>query len=194
MDVNTLIGAASTETERDLFAYDEAGAALDPNWRIESLQSADWSMRRIAECEAEAAAIDTQFEAAVARLVARRDALKSKAERGATYFRNRVAEYAERERATLLHGRRKSRDLLHGRIGWRSKAERLEVVDKDALVAWLSAQPVESGLYRVKVEPELRALQERFKATGEIPPGCDVKPAEETIAVEAIAPERALKE
>ena len=59
---------------------------------------------------------------------------------------------------------------------------------------WLLAQPVEAGLYRMKVSPEMRALQDRFKTTGEVPPGMDVVPESESITVEAIAPERALEE
>lgn len=173
---------------------DEQDQSVTPAWRIENLQTADWSLRRLAECEAEAAAIDAQYAAAVGALTKRRDDLKAKAERGAGFFRFKLAEYAERERKTLLKGRKKSHDFLHGRIGFRAKAERLEVVNRDALVEWLSAQPIESGLYRVKVEPEVRALQERFKSTGEIPPGMDVTPAEETVQIDAIAPERALEE
>jgi hypothetical protein len=44
----------------------------------------------------------------------------------------------------------------------------------------------------VKIEPDMRALNDLFKRTGEIPAGCDVKPAEESITIEAVAPERAL--
>lgn len=162
-------------------------------FRVENLQTADWCLRRIAECEAEAAAIDEQYAAAVAALTERRDALKAKAARGAGFFRFKLTEYAERERGSLLKGKKKSHDFLHGRIAFRSKAERLEVVDRAALAEWLSMQPVEEGLYRVRVEPEMRALQERFRATGEVFPGCEVKPAEETISIEAVAPERALE-
>lgn len=188
-----MIGAASTATERDLFLIDDIGSdTISPDWRIENLQSADWALRRLAECEDEAAAIDAQFEAALAQLTARRDALKLKAQRGAGFFRLRLAEYAERERGSLLLGKKKSREFLHGKIAWRAKAERLEVVDKDALTAWLAVQPVELGLYRVTFAPEMRAIQERFKTTGEIPPGTAVRPAEETVHIEAIAPERAL--
>lgn len=190
-----LIGAASTVTERDLFEIDDIGAeTVDPAWTIKDLGSADWALSRLAECEAEAAAIDAQAEAAIERIRQRADTLKAKAAKGSNFFRFKLTEYAERERSTLLTGKKKSREFVHGKLAWRAKAERLEIVDREALVAWLSMQPVESGLYRVKVEPEARALQDLFKTSGEIPPGCEVKPAEESLIVEAIAPERALEE
>ena len=46
----------------------------------------------------------------------------------------------------------------------------------------------------MKVSPDLKALQERFKEIGEVPPGMDVVPESESISVEAIAPERALED
>jgi phage host-nuclease inhibitor protein Gam len=194
MSIDRLIGAASTQTERDTFTIDDIGAeTVDPAWRIENLQSADWALSRLAECDAEAAAIDDQAEAAIARIRARADALKMKAAKGSSFFRFKLAEFAERERGNLLTGKRKSREFVHGKIGWRSKPERLEVTDKDALTAWLAVQTPERGLYRVEFKPEMRALQELLRTTGEVPPGCEVKPAEESLTVEALAPERALE-
>jgi phage host-nuclease inhibitor protein Gam len=149
-------------------------------------------MLRKAECEAELDEIRGQFEAAVAMLSARRDKLIAGAERGAVYFTALLAEYATTHRAEIVKGSRKSADFMHGRISFRKTGERLRVTDKDALRAWLLAQPVESGLYRLRVEPEMRALQEQFKLTGEIPPGTDVEPEHETVTVEASAPETAL--
>lgn len=195
MDVNALVGAASTATEREMFALEDVGSeSVDPNWKITDLGAADWALSRLAECQAEAAAIDAQAEAAIARIRQRADALKMKAAKGESFFRFKLAEYAERERSSLLTGKKKSRELLHGKIGWRAKAERLEVVDKDALTAWLAAQPVESGLYRMTLAPEMRAIQDAYKRDGIVPPGMDVKPAEEILTIEACAPERALEE
>lgn len=204
MDVNALIRTAESNppapsttelaTPVEFAGYEDAEDSLvTPAWRIEDAGTADWALRRLGECEAEAAAIDAQYAAAVAHLAARRDELKAKAARGAGFFKFKLAEYAERCRASLLKGKKKSAEFLHGKIAFRSKAERLEVVDREALIEWLSSQPVESGLYRVKVEPEMRALQDLFRASGEIPPGTEAQPAEETVTIDAIAPERALE-
>lgn len=171
---------------------DEENPFVTPAWRIEDKATADWALRRYGECLAEAADIEAQYQAAVAHLTERRDALKAKANRGAGFFEFKLAEYAGRCRGDLLKGKSKTATFLHGAIKFRAKQDRLEVVDKAALEEWLRAQPVESGIARWKVEPEMKALQDQFKKTGECPPGCDVKPAEETVTIDAIAPERAL--
>jgi phage host-nuclease inhibitor protein Gam len=157
-------------------------------WQITTTTSADWAIQRKAECDAEAEEIDRQAEAAIARIRARADALKAKAARGAAYFTYKLAEWAERNRETLLHGKKKSRDFIAGTIGWRKAGGRLKVNDKDALLAWLVTQPIESGLYRMAVEPEMRALQESAKRDGPIPPGCIWEPESETFYVKTEAP------
>jgi phage host-nuclease inhibitor protein Gam len=163
-------------------------------WQIETLQSADWALARLAECEAEAAEIDRQAKAAIERVKARAEDLKAKAGRGANFFRFKLLAYAERHRTAILGaGKKKSRDFMHGKIGWRSKPERLEVENAAELEAWLVAQPVEAGLYRQKIEPEMAELQRRFKENGEIPPGMKIHIEPESIEIKATAPEAALE-
>ena len=171
---------------------DDADPTVKTGWEIDTLQSADWAFQRLSECEGEADEIEAQFNAYVSRARARADMLKAKAARGAGFFRFKLLVWAEHSRSTLLLGNKKTREFLHGKVSWRTKPERLEVTDKAALVEWLSAQPIESGLYRVKVEPEIKALQEQFKTSGEIPPGMDLAPASESIHVEATPPDSAL--
>jgi phage host-nuclease inhibitor protein Gam len=201
MDVTELIRTAEENPPaKPLGATDEIEAYEDDSnpevrglaWRIPDLAAADWALRRLAECEEEAAEVDRQASAAIQAIRARAEELKAKSERGAGYFRFQLTLYAETHRTDLLPGKKKSRDFIHGRIGFRSSPERLKVADKDALAAWLAVQPVEQGLYRVKLEPEMRALNEQFKTTGEIPPGCEVEPSRETTTIEANAPEAAL--
>lgn len=199
MDVNALIATAerlgpSQDVPAEIAEYED-----DSNpevkglaFRVETLQTADWCLRRIAECEAESAEVDRQAAEAIAAIGKRAADLKEKAERGAAYFRFQVARFAEEQRDSLLKGKKKSVDCIHGRIQFRSSPERLKVVDKDALADWLASQPVEAGLYRVKLEPEMRALQDQFKSTGEVPPGTEVEVSRESITITAQAPEAAL--
>jgi phage host-nuclease inhibitor protein Gam len=204
MDVNALVETAEMNQPAEplgvitgppeLQGYEDEESGRTLAWRIEDLASADWALRRLAECEAEIDEIVSQAAAAVKRIEERRDALTAKEQRGGAFFHFKLTEYAERKRGELLHGKKKSREFLHGKIAYRTKPERLEVTDPAALEAWLLAQPVEAGLYRMKVSPEMRALQDRFKTTGEVPPGMDVVPESESITVEAVAPERALED
>lgn len=202
MDVNAFIDTAETnepagplrEMPLDLAEYEDSEnpEVRGGGWQITTIQSADWALLRLAECEAEATEIDRQAEAAIRRVRERADALKAKAARGASYFTFKLMEYAERSRGEIVKGKKKSRDYLHGRIGFRKKGGKLRVTDKDALRDWLVTQPVESGLYRMSIEPEMRALQEACKADGIVPPGMEWEPEYEDITIEAQAPETAL--
>jgi phage host-nuclease inhibitor protein Gam len=196
-NVLDLIATAETYGEPSLpepiATYEDAS---DPEvrggWQIETAASVDWALQRLAECEAEAEAVDAQADAAIARINARRDELKARAARGAGFFRFKLTEYAVGHRSALLTGKKKSRDFVHGRLGFRQKGGRLEVRDRDALLAWLAEQPVEDGLYRMKLEPEMKAIQARFKSANEVPPGCEYTPEYEDVVIEAEAPEAAL--
>ncbi len=200
-DVRDIIAVAeSMPAARPLGATDAIEAYQDEQdegvqglaWRVTDLSTADWALRRVAECEAEAAEVDRQAEAAIAQIEARRAELKTKAARGSDYFRFQLTRFAEEQRDSLLTGKKKSRDLIHGRIQFRASPERLKVVDPKALSEWLAVQPVEQGLYRVKIEPEMRALNDGLKCDGFIPPGCECEPSRESITITASAPEAAL--
>jgi phage host-nuclease inhibitor protein Gam len=164
-----------------------------PGFHIMNPQTADWGLSRVAMLKAELRDIEEQARAAKERIDRRAESLKAKVQRGIAYFEFKLLEYAETHKKALLGGgKKKSRSFVHGVIGWRSSQERLEVKDAKALVAWLETQPVERGLYRTKVEPEMAAIQALYQTTGEIPPGCDIKPETDTPYVKAEAPETAL--
>jgi len=140
-------------------------------WRPVKRTEYDWAFLRLSECQAEADAIEEQFKAALARLEKRRDELASHAIRGVSYFTFVLKEAARANRDYLLRGTKKTAEFLHGAISWRKLGGRLTVSDPKALAEWLAAQPIESGLYRVELKPEMRALQDHCKRTGEVPPG-----------------------
>lgn len=198
MDVNQITETAErAETlaplPPELASYqDEEAPEVGGAWKVANIQDADWALSRLAQCAEEVEAIDRQLEAAIAKATARAEKLKAQARRGVSFFEFRLAEWAETHRGEIVRGRKKSRAFLHGTIGFRAAGGRLKVQDKDALEAWLLAQPIEKGLYRMKVEAEMKALQEHFKATGEIPPGCEYDPEREDLQVKAAMPGTAL--
>ena len=166
---------------------DLAPPGHDGPWRPATLSDLDFCLERVGEFEAEVDEIRSQFARAVETLSKRADAIAAQAERGAAWFRSLAEGFVLEARGDLLPGKKKSRDFLHGRVSFRSHAEKLVVTDKAALVAWLESQP-DVALYRLKVEPEMKALQAKFKATGELPPGCDFEPASETLTITAAPP------
>lgn len=183
------LGPTPLPPEIEQYQDDSDPEVRGGGWEIQTQTSADWALQRVAECQAEAGQVEAQYEAAVRRLRAKADQLVARATRGANYFSFKLQVWAEHNKATLLKGKAKSVSLLHGKVGWRKKGGNLRVDDKDALVAWLSAQPIESGLYRIKVEPEMKAIQDLCRTTGEVPPGTTCVPEYDDIYVKPEAPE-----
>jgi phage host-nuclease inhibitor protein Gam len=201
MDVEALVRTAETMESAgplramppELAEYEDAeNPEVRGGWQIQTPASADWALLRLAECEAEEAEITRQEEAAIKRVRERAEALRAKAARGGAYFRFKLLVYAEDHRGEIVKGKKKSRDFLHGRIGFRKRGGKLVVKEAAALEEWLLAQPVEAGLYRMKIAPEMRALQEAAKRDGIVPPGCDWEIEYEDVHIEASAPETAL--
>jgi hypothetical protein len=154
-------------------------------WEITSLGSVDWALSRLGECEAEAEEIDAQKVAAFATITARVDKLKLRAARGSAFFRMKLAIWAEKNPDMIRQGKKKSRTFLHGSIGTRKKGGRLKVIDSVALEAWLKEQPPERGLFRFKIEPEMKEIQKLYSENGECPPGCTEDPEREEIEIKA---------
>lgn len=168
---------------------DEESDQVREGWHVQTLEDADWCLRRIAELEAEAAENARVAETNILRIQARAVMLNDRSVRGVEFFTMRLREYAEAHRAELLRGgKKKSRTLVHGSIGWRKVGGTLKVSDPDELLAWAQAQPVELELVRITEAPAVAQIQKYFKATGEVPPGVEfveeteefqVKPIEE---------------
>jgi phage host-nuclease inhibitor protein Gam len=171
---------------------DEENPGVRETWSIQDLGSVDWALRRKAECTREAVEIELQARAAIEAIKRRAEALMCKALRASDFFEMKLQEWAEHHRDQLGQGKKKSRDFVHGRIGTRSKGGKLVVTDKTALETWLRSQPPERGLCRIKVEANMKAVQDLFKAQGEIPPGCDVDPERDEIYIQAEAVTKAI--
>lgn len=81
------------------------------------------------------------------------------------------------EQAALAYpfdGKTKSRKMPAGTFGKRKVPERLDIIDKDATVAWAEAKGLTEAV-RVTKAPDARKLREYFDSTGELPAGCLVE-------------------
>lgn len=153
-------------------------------WHIDSLADADWVLKRLADLRAEVEENKRIEEAAIARIKLKTQALNNRVERGVCFFESKLRDYAEQHRVELLKGgKKKSRSLLHGTLGWRKVGGQLRVVDPDALMQWAVQQPVENGFVRIKEEPAIDEIKRHFKTCGEVPPGMDVTPESEDFFV-----------
>ena len=154
------------------------------NWQIENVPDLDWALQRVVEISREKEQLVAAHEAYKRRV----ETLIDKAQRGVAYFEAQIAAYCEKAKPLLLgSGARKSRTFPYGTVGWRHKNSRLVVKDKDALNEWLMKQS-DVSLYRVKVEPEMKALQEHFRTQGVIPPGMEVQEEGESFYIAPVDP------
>lgn len=169
------LAAPAVDTE---VYYDEQDPTVaSSTWRVENLGSADWALGRLKELEREIAQNEAIAAEAVRRLEARVQVLNDRAMRGVRFFRAKLLEYLLTHRAELLGtGKKKSRDLPHGRLGFRKAGGGLEVVDKEALLAWAQAQPVELELVRITEAPAIAAIKAHCEATQKVPPGMVLQP------------------
>lgn len=154
-------------------------------WTISNLASADWALSRVADYEREIAENKQLLADGIARLKLKTDALNAKAEKSVAFFTWQLKRWATQNRPLLLKGgKKKSRPLLYGTIGWRASGGGFEVVDKDALLAWAQKQPVEFNLVRVTEEPAIQAIKDWVMDgdgdPAKFPPGLKVgKPKDE---------------
>jgi phage host-nuclease inhibitor protein Gam len=156
-------------------------------WLPENEADLDWALKRICDLRAEIAENDRILEAHLARLELRRQTLNARLQRGVDFFESVAKSYAFVHRDRLLKGgKKKSRSLPHGTVGWRKAGGGLEVKDSKALLEWAKGQPPELGLVRTKEEPAMSEVQKLHKETGEVPPGTDVKPETEELYVKTL--------
>lgn len=168
---------------------DEAPVDVPQGWRAASLSDLEWCLERQGEALATIAANNALAEEAIARIRQRLATINGPLERTASYFEAQARTYAESARSELLgKGKKKSRDLPAGSVGWRKKGGGLVVDDEDAAIAWAKAQD-DLSLVRVKVELNKSALNAAFKANGEVPPGCSVAPETEELYIKPTVPE-----
>lgn len=165
---------------------DVEGGLETLGWTIADLDTLDWALSRMADSEREVEENNKLAQEAIGRIKLKTEILNERAEKAIAFFRSQIAAYAETHRAELLGGgKKKSRTLLHGTIGWRKKGGALEMKDAAALLDWARLQPIESNVLRIKEEPAWDVIKKSYPdaKSGEIPPGCDVVPETEEITI-----------
>jgi phage host-nuclease inhibitor protein Gam len=152
----------------------EAEFILAPDTTPATLSKASWVMEVLGDAERKKARARAMYEAAKKRLDDWLAGQERKLDGEVGLLRAELERWAELEKRALLgKGKTKSVDLPTGTLSWRRVGGRLKVLDKDALAAWCVEHGPDSGLYRLKVEPEVAKVQAHFKETGEIPPGTE---------------------
>lgn len=168
----------SYEDAEDPSVRSDWAAGSEP-WRIHLIGDADFALRRMGELQAEIQQLNDLKNAAISRIETRHRKLVGRAELGVVFFRAQLELWATEHRGMLLAGKKKSRQLLHGSIGWRSKPAKLEVTNDARLLDWAIA----NDMVRRTEKPAMDAIGAYFKKTGDIPPGTDVIDGHEAFEV-----------
>jgi phage host-nuclease inhibitor protein Gam len=157
-------------------------------WRIEDRPTLDWAMGILARGEQEAEAIRLACAAARYRIDQREAELLKRNENATSWIRFAAEEYARAHKKDLVV-KGQTAYLVNGEVSWRKSAEKVEITDASAALAWCQSQPIESGLVRLKPEIAKKELNAHVLTTGEIPPGCELVPPRETITLKPASPE-----
>lgn len=175
------VAVLATAPELDL---SEIG--VDHGWKIDSLQALEWALERLGDAETVISQNEDLAAQAESRIQSRLAECNKAPQRTAEFFRGAILGYLIGHRGEVLgKGKAKSRKLIGGTVGFRSSRETIRVEDEEAALAWAKDQPVASGLVVVRASLSKAALNEHFKATGEVPPGCSVDAAEDIPYVKA---------
>ena len=165
------------------YVDEENEQAAEGRWEIDSLSSLDWALMRLAALERQVSANEELAAERIRDIERRTLRLNAKLTDGLRFFRAAIARYAEGHREELLGGgRKKTRELIHGSVGWRKRPAGLEVKDAAALLSWAQQQPVETGVLRIKEEVALAEVKKLAKG-GEVPPGCALLPESEELCI-----------
>ena len=153
-------------------------------WSIKTVDDRKFAFRVLAKAEEKRAWLKSERDRFEAWYAEEEAAITT----GTAFMRAEVERYATVNRDLLVRIGTKTAKLPEGEISWRKSGGRLLVTDKEALAQWCVEEGPEKALYRVKTEPEMVKVQSLFKATGVIPPGCDVEPEVESITIKPSMP------
>lgn len=154
----------------------DAELAATASQLLGALRQQSVELERYAEAE----------RAEIARVQSRYDAVKSRVMKHITAIEQQLAIVAE----GLEYGKKKSRILGNGSVGFRAVPERLSITDSVVLVGWAGQHAPELVRKEVKLSVPQAAAKEYFTSTGEIPEGCELVPASQKF-VYSIAQEEA---
>ena len=160
----------------------------DESWRIKGPDDRVFAMDVLAKAAREKARDQATYDAAKTRIDAWLAARNEAIDTGIAYVKAEMERDATVHRAELVKGRSKTIDLPNGTISWRKTGGRLVVTDKDALAAWCVECGPDLALYRVRTEAEMAKVQQAFRVSGVIPPGCEYEPEIESITIKPSQP------
>lgn len=163
-------------------ADEDAEAAIDEllgehRFVIDSEDRAAWAVNKLLGYDEEAERVALQAQ----RMI---DDIKKKRASFLGRFEEELRAWLSKE-LNGRKGKKRSVDLLTGRIGFRRKPGGFRVKQEEAVLAWALEQKggKEAGLFKEVPVLSRTAVKEHHEATGEIPPGCEITEDSDTFYV-----------
>jgi phage host-nuclease inhibitor protein Gam len=163
---------------------DAENEAVRDGWRIDNIDSLNWALERLGHLERQRDENAAIVERRIALEKLRLEKLNASLERGIAFFESQITAYAQQNRDALLgKGKKKTRDLPHGSVGWKKVPAKAVLKDEAALLEWAKAQPIEEGWVRTKEEPAWELIKAHVEKTGEELPGTEYQSEDEKVVI-----------
>ncbi len=156
----------------DMELFEEEEKPLAQDFKVDSLEKADWAMRKIGRAEAEIDRFTELAKDMKARIDARLALITGHHQKTIEAMSYLLRPWAEVEIARS--GKARSFKLISGVVGFRQSPERLEVEDADSVISWLESNHREDCI-RLKKEVDKTQVKDLIKETGQLPDGCSLK-------------------
>ena len=179
MSETEVIDVQSEEQQEQAEAIEWARAALD-YVSLEGQDPDDEEVRVLHKYIRLTSMYENEIERAKKQAAAIIRGLENKV-KGLEYVYASMAQSVTRR--LIGNGKTKNVKTPWGTAGFRSRPASVTISDPETLVEQAQLAPELRCLVRTKVEPSKSAINEYFKTTGAIPPGCEVIPAGETFYV-----------
>lgn len=168
-----------TENNRDYDYYwdDMPVSDIRPEFRINSIEAANWYLRKLATIEAEQKRVVAQAAGILKDLVSEYESLQARHQADLEHF---VREELERQ-----GNKRRNLKLLQGTVSIRTVPANIRVANIGTATAWVFANDDFKDQFLKYREPELdvAAYRDYAKETGEMLPGIEVTPQHETVKI-----------
>jgi phage host-nuclease inhibitor protein Gam len=183
---NQLINSGWDDSNETLQIVLDNVEADKPRFAVDSLETADWVLKKIAQADAEAREIADLITNEIAAIHARGEQLLKPLMRKKQYF-EQAYELQLREWAEVrLDGKKeKSVKTLHGSVGFRKSPDSVDVADEVAAIEWAKSN---SANEIIKESISKSACKTLLKGSDFTIPGVTLIPGENMFFIKAELP------
>jgi phage host-nuclease inhibitor protein Gam len=152
-----------------------------PVFMVKDMSSANWVLKKLAECDAEEAEVMSMVEAEIETIRKRAERLIAPIARKRMFFKTAYLPQLEEWAKSKLEGQKaKSVKLVHGTVGFRRSPEKLVIDDEDKAIQIIEEHYPAS--LRIKKEIDKKQLKVDMEAFGETEICVNDKGVKRTIA------------